>query len=50
MVGDGRKMVYTAIISDIKLWPLKVIGKGDNKPPIQGMFIDPHIENESGAE
>jgi heat shock 70kDa protein 1/2/6/8 len=35
----GRKMDDPAIISDLKHWPFKVIGKDDNKPHIQGMGI-----------
>jgi heat shock 70kDa protein 1/2/6/8 len=35
----GRKMDDPAIISDMKHWPFKVIGKDGNKPHIQGMGI-----------
>jgi heat shock protein 1/8 len=33
----GRKMDDPAIISDMKHWPFKVIGKEGNKPHIQGI-------------
>ena len=32
----GRKMDDPAIISDLKHWPFKVVGKDGNKPHIQG--------------
>ena len=35
----GRKMDDPAIVSDMKHWPFKVIGKEGNKPHIQGLYI-----------
>ena len=33
----GRKMDDPSIISDLKHWPFKVVGKDGNKPHIQGI-------------